>query len=252
MKTKNFRKWINDVSRDRGPIILALDYTFHEREMLYHKSVETLRAVSQNICGVKINHQLSLPLGLYPKIKEIIDIAHVLGLPVIMDCKINDVGSTNREIARHYYDAGFDAVIANPFVGWEEGLEPVFITAKKREKGVILLVYMSHRSSVEGYGQKVVDLKTGGELPQYIVFAKKALIWNADGVIVGATYPEKISEVNRILEGRIPIYSPGVGVQGGDAKSALDAGTRFLIVGRSIIFSKDPEETARKFRGLVN
>ena len=252
MKTKSFRRWINDASSDRGPIILALDYTFQQREILYNRSVETLKAVSQNICGVKINHQLTLPLGLYPRIKEIINIAHALDLPVIMDCKINDIGSTNKEIAKHYYDAGFDAVIANPFVGWEDGLKPVFATAKKRGKGVILLVYMSHRGACEGYGQKVVDLKKGEELLQYIIFAKKALVWKADGVIVGATHPDKISEVNRILEGKIPIYSPGIGVQGGDTKIALNAGTRFFIIGRSIISSKDPAGTTRKIRNLID
>jgi orotidine-5'-phosphate decarboxylase len=42
-----------------------------------------------------------------------------------MDCKVNDIGSTNQVIAE-YYTAGFDALIANPFVGWEEGLELIF------------------------------------------------------------------------------------------------------------------------------
>ncbi len=39
------------------------------------------------------------------------------------------------------------------------------------------------------------------------------------------------------------ILSPGVGFQGGDAGKALAAGADYLIVGRSIIGSKDPVKT---------
>ncbi len=48
------------------------------------------------------------------------------------------------------------------------------------------------------------------------------------------------------------IYSPGVGVQGGDAKKALDAGSTYLIVGRSIYNADDPEKAAMEFRNLVS
>ena len=251
MKTHNFREWIEAVRKERGPIVLALDYTFEDRKKLLSKSVETLRAVAPYICCVKINRQLVLPLGLYEGVREIVESAHDLGLQALMDCKINDVGSTNREIANHYYRAGFDAVIASPFVGWEGGLKPVFELARGAGKGVVLLVYMSHEGAVEGYGQKVIDPKTGNERMQYLVFAEKALAWGADGVVVGATYPEKIREVSSVLKGKMPIYSPGVGVQGGDAQLALDAGATFLIVGRSIIGVEDPADAARKLREAI-
>ncbi|MFH0896597.1 MAG: orotidine 5'-phosphate decarboxylase [Candidatus Bathyarchaeota archaeon] len=251
MSTHSFRQWIRDTSKERGPIVLALDYNFEDREKLLRKSIETLKATSSYICCVKINRQLVLPLGLYSGVKEIIDVSHTLGIPTLMDCKINDVGSTNQEIARHYFRAGFDAVTASPFVGWDEGLKQVFELAHGSEKGVILLVYMSHRGAAEGYGQKVIDPNSGMERPQYLVFGEWALAWNADGVVVGATYPEKISEVNYLLKGQVPIYSPGVGVQGGDAQRALDAGATYLIIGRSIISAENPADAARKIREVV-
>jgi len=34
----------------------------------------------------------------------------------IMDAKVNDIGNTNQVIAEYYFSAGFDAIIANPFV----------------------------------------------------------------------------------------------------------------------------------------
>jgi len=126
----------------------------------------------------------------------------------IMDCKVNDIGSTNQVIAEYYYAAGFDALIANPFIGWEEGLKPIFGVARELQRGVILLVYMSHKGASEGYGQMIVDAETGEKMPQYISFAKKALKWEADGAIVGATYPEKIREVYKIFGEKVPIYSP--------------------------------------------
>jgi len=165
-----------------------------------------------------------------------------------MDAKINDIGNTNRAIAEYYYKAGFDAVIASPFVGWEEGLQPVFEVAHHLKRGVIVLVYMSHKGAPEGYGQTVRDPKTGELRSQYLVFAEKALEWSADGAVVGATYPEKIREVHVVLKDKVPIYSPGVGAQGGDIEAAVKAGARFLIVGRTVVLAEDTAETAKRMR----
>jgi len=137
-------------------------------------------------------------------------------------------------------------------VGWEEGLKPVFDVARRLQRGVILLVYMSHKGANEGYGQTIYDTETGKKTSQYMSFAKKTLKWNADGAVVGATYPEKIREVREILGEKIPIYSPGIGVQGGAIESALKAGARYLIVGRTITLAENPAETANIIRDLAN
>lgn len=227
-------------------IILALDLTSDTHSSLLSKSVALLKKVQPYICAVKINHQLILPLGLFGGVRKILRTAHNLELPTIMDCKINDIGNTNRVIAENYYLAGFDAVIANPFVGWEEGLQPVFEVAKQMKKGVILLCYMSHEAAWEGYGQTIQQ--DGKLTAQYMAFAKKALEWNADGVVVGATYPEKIRDVHKILSDKVPIYSPGVGTQGGDVQSAIQAGAQYLIVGRTIANAPNPAATVRQIR----
>jgi len=229
-------------------IVLALDPPLDEPRHLLSRSIETLKAVHPYVCAVKINHQLVLPLGLFNSIQKILSLTRDLKLPTIMDCKINDVGHTNRVIAECYYKAGFDAVTANPFVGWEEGLQPVFEVAKQMRRGVILLVYMSHKAAEEGYGQAIQNPKTGQLSPQYVRFAEEALSWNADGAVVGATYPEKIREAYGILGEHVPIYSPGVGAQGGDIEATIKAGARYLIVGRTIILSENPAETAKRIR----
>jgi orotidine-5'-phosphate decarboxylase len=229
-------------------IILALDVTSNSRKTLLSKSLKLLEKTHLYICAVKLNHHLTLPLGLFNDVQQILRLAHKHELPIIMDCKINDIGNTNRVIAENYYKAGFDAVIANPFVGWEEGLQPVFQVAQRTQKGVILLCYMSHKAAWEGYGQTVQEAETEKLIPQYLAFAKKALEWKADGVVVGATYPGKIKGIAKILTDKVPIYSPGVGVQGGDVQSTVEAGARYLIVGRTIVNSPNPAATARQIR----
>ena len=229
-------------------IVLALDLPPGRSQSLLSRSIETLKMVYPYICAVKLNRQLVLPLGLSNGVRRIVERVHDEGLPILMDCKINDVGHTNRTIAEYYYKAGFDAVTANPFVGWDEGLQPVFEVAGQMHRGVVLLVYMSHKAAKEGYGQTIHEPETGRKIPQYVVFAQKALSWNADGAVVGATYPEKIREVHAILGDQVPIYSPGVGAQGGSIQASIKAGAKYLIVGRSIILAENPADTAKLVR----
>jgi orotidine-5'-phosphate decarboxylase len=235
-------------------IVLALDLPFQSpenREKLLIKAQDVLEAVSPYVCAVKINHHLVLPLGTFDGVQKLINKIHDAALLAIMDCKANDVGATNQVIAEYYYAAGFDALIANPFIGWEEGLKPIFEVARRLQRGIILLAYMSHKGADEGYGQTVYNAETGAKTLQYISFAKKALKWGADGVVVGATHPEKIKEINEILRERVPIYSPGIGAQGGAAEAALKAGARYLIVGREITLAQDPAEAAKKLRASI-
>ncbi len=230
---------------------MAFDFPFEKsenHEKLFAKAKKVLESVHPYICAVKFNHHLVLPLGTFNGVQKLVREAHDLELQTIIDCKANDIGSTNQVIAEYYFDAGFDALIANPFIGWDEGLEPIFGAAKKLEKGVILLVYMSHKGAPEGYGQTVIDPETGGRMPQYVAFAKKAFRFEASGAVVGATYPEIIAEVYKILVEKVPIYSPGIGAQGGSIQRALKAGSHYLIVGREITQSAKPSETADKIR----
>ena len=235
-------------------IVLALDFPFEKpenRKSLFSKAERVLEGVHPYICAVKFNHHLVLPLGAFDGVQNLVKKAHDLGLTAIMDCKVNDIGSTNQVIAEYYYAAGFDALIANPFIGWEEGLKPIFEVAHRLQRGIILLVYMSHKGASEGYGQTIYDAETGQKMPQYVSFAKKALKLEADGAVVGATYPEKIMEVHKILGEKTPIYSPGIGAQGGEIKSTLKAGARYLIVGRAITQAENPKKSAMEIRTLA-
>jgi orotidine-5'-phosphate decarboxylase len=245
----SFKTKIQETKKSKNSrLVLALDFPFEvpeNRENILIKAQKILKVASPYICAVKINHHLTLPLGTFDGVQQLVEQIHGQGMLAIMDAKVNDIGNTNQIIAEYYFAAGFDAIIANPFVGWDEGLKPLFEVSKRLNRGVILLTYMSHKGASEGYGQTIIDGETGNETLQYISFARKALKWGADGVVVGATAPQKIDEVKQILQDKVHIYSPGVGTQGGSAETAIKAGASYLIVGREITNSNNPAAAAR-------
>jgi orotidine-5'-phosphate decarboxylase len=244
----SFRNKIAKSSEEKkSNIVLALDLPPNDRTLLLKKAEKILKSTQDHICAVKLNRHLLLPLGLFDGVQKLIHQVEEYQLPIIMDCKINDIGNTNRIIAEHYFGSGFEAVTANPFVGWEDGLQPVFETARNMGRGVILLVYMSHRSAGEGYGREFVA-DDGARTPAYVIFARRALEWKADGAVVGATYPERIGEISSVLEQKVPIYAPGVGAQGGKISQCMNEGARYLIVGRTITLASDPGGVAEKIK----
>jgi orotidine-5'-phosphate decarboxylase len=80
------------------------------------------------------------------------------------------------------------------------------------------------------------------------LFLKWAISSKADGIIVGATFPKIIKECKKTAGKKLDIYSPGIGTQGGKAKETISNGSDFLIVGRTILGSKDPIGTAKKIQ----
>jgi len=244
----SFKMKMQEAAKSKNSrLVLALDFPFEptaNREKILVKAQKVLKAAHPYVCAVKINHHLTLPLGTFDGVQQLVEQIRGQGMLAIMDAKVNDIGNTNQIIAEYYFAAGFDAIIANPFVGWAEGLKPLFEVSKKLNRGVILLAYMSHKGACEGYGQTIIDAETGEKTLQYISFARKALMWGADGVVVGATAPQKIAEVKQVLQDKVDIYSPGVGAQGGAAETAIKAGASYLIVGREITNSTDPASAA--------
>jgi len=229
--------------RTQSKIVLALDLQNNDRLILLQQCSEILEGVAKYICAVKINRQLVLALGL-PTVSQIVRNAHERSLPAIMDAKLNDVGHTNSFMMESYVHAGFDAIIASPITGWEGGMDSVFEIARKEDKGVILLTYMSNPGAEQFY-----SMMTGfgeGRRSIFETFALMAIEWRADGLVVGATRPDIIMRVRSLVGPSMEIYSPGVGAQGGDGKKALETGANYLIVGRTIYGSKSPRDAARR------
>jgi orotidine-5'-phosphate decarboxylase len=210
-----------------------LDFSDPYQRRLAHAE-EVLRATRDRIAAVKVNHHLLLPYGLQG-LQGIVELCKEQKLPLIAEMKMNDIESTNLNIVDSLLAFGFDSVIANPFVGKEEGLGKVVEKVHSEGGGIIFLVYMSHRGAEEGYS---LVLK-GGE-PIYRLFAKRARDWGADGIVVSAKSLEKIAEAREIVGGECLIFSPGVGAQGGEVKAGAASAADFIIVGRSITEAASP------------
>jgi orotidine-5'-phosphate decarboxylase len=233
--------------RSKSRLILALDLDFRDDvASLAEDAKRIVRETSDYMCAVKFNFHLIAPLGL-EELRSINDVISNYQLPSIADIKLNDIDNTNRVATEYLWKAGFSAVIVNPFVGYEGGLDVVLKRAKELGKGVIVLVHMSHRGADEGYG---LTLQNNGTI--FDLFLDRAKKWSADAIIVGSTHPEKIRSARERVGTEIKIISPGSGAQGGDPLKSLEAGSDYLIVGRSIVDAPNPKEEAnRLFRSLL-
>ena len=110
-----------------------------------------------------------------------------------------------------------------------------------------MLVYMSNPGAQAFYSLMTNQVYREPK-PIFELFTEMAVQRGAHGVIVGATTPAVISRVRELAGPELLILSPGVGAQGGDVKNALEAGSNYLIVGRSIYNSRDPRTAARDYR----
>ncbi|MDE1763000.1 MAG: orotidine 5'-phosphate decarboxylase [Thaumarchaeota archaeon] len=243
-----FRKRIERISSVKGRIILANDLDDTNVDKLEKKTIFNIKRLGKYLCAVKLNFHVMLPLG-EKSLSKINQLAHREGLQTIADMKLNDIGNTNMIAIKRLWKCGFDAVIANPIMG-PENLRELVSTAHSDEHGVIALVHMSHPGAKLGYGLAVRDPATKKIQKLHNLFLKWSYSSNVDGIVVGATVPDIISYTKKAVRGRCDIYSPGVGTQGGDARKSLQAGSRYLIVGRTILNSKNQILEAEKLQRL--
>ena len=156
---------------------------------------------------------------------------------------------TSNEVTLNYlWKAGFDAVIVNPIMG-QLALKKLVLSAHKKHKGVITLCHMSAPEAKASYEMKI-QLNSSKTIPLYQLFLKSALSNKVDGIIVGATYPETIKFCHKKSKENLNIYSPGIGTQGGKIAEVLNAGSDFLIIGRTILNDKNPAHLAEKLQKL--
>lgn len=236
-------------SGHKSRLVLALDPSYTKKNELLKFANDTVNLLSDHICAIKINFHMLLPLDLYSEVKTIIDLAHTHDLQTIADIKLNDISNTNEVALSHIWSAGFDALTINPFIGFD-ALRDAVANAHKNSNGLIALVYMSHKSAGDTYGLKIVDSRNRSK-HIYELFLDWVEELGADGIVVGATLPEIIKQCSKRVKGRIAIFSPGVGAQGGDAKEALANGSDYLIAGRSIIEAKNPKNEASRLQQLT-
>jgi len=173
---------------------------------------------------------------------ETVAYAHGRGVPVILDGKRGDIGSTAEHYQQAYLGAapglrtsaipgcGADWLTINGYLGGD-GVLP-FRDAQARH-GVFVLVKTSNASSGELQDR---SLQVGADGATSVMQAMALLVagWGASrrgscglsdvGAVVGATYPDQARELRRLMPDTLFLV-PGYGAQGGSAADAL-AGLR--------------------------
>lgn len=145
-------------------------------------------------------------------------------VPIILDAKRGDIGSTAEQYAREAFDRyQADAVTLSPFMGFDS-VEPYL---RYPGKGVILLCRTSNPGGSDLQNQRLADVPGQPRLYEHLAALAQGP-WNTNGqvgLVVGATFPEEIARV-RELSPTLPLLIPGVGAQGGDAAATVKAGRR--------------------------
>ena len=146
------------------------------------------------------------------------------GVPVILDAKRGDIGSTADQYASEAFERyGADALTLSPFMGLDS-IEPYM---RHAGKGLILLCRTSNPGGSDLQAQRLES----GELLYERIARLAAGEWSARhggaqlGLVVGATFPAEVARV-RELAPLLPLLIPGIGAQGGDAQATVQAGWR--------------------------
>ena len=180
---------------------------------------------------------------------ETIRYAKKRGMFVITDGKRNDIGTTMEAYAsahlgeveingKKFSPFSADAMTVNGYLG-SDGIKPLIDVCKKYDKGIFVLVKTSNKSSEELQDQPM-DNNTlfevvGDMCEDWGNELSGKYGYSGVGAVVGATFPEQLSE----LRGRLTntfFLVPGYGAQGGggaDVKGGFDSKGLGAIVNSS-------------------
>jgi orotidine-5'-phosphate decarboxylase len=211
-------------------------------------------ATADLVCAYKPQIAYYAAAGAERQLEMTIEHIHAAhpGIPVILDAKRSDIGSTAAMYAKEAFDRyGADAVTVNPYLGFDS-LEPFL---ERPDKGVVILCRTSNPGA-----RDIQDLVSGGKKLYAIVAEKAVREWNRNRnvlLVVGATYPEELREIRAIV-GDMPLLVPGIGAQGGDVEQAVkngktqDGAGMIINSSRGIIYAgsgRDFADAARRAAG---
>ncbi len=167
-------------------------------------------------------------------------------IPVILDAKRSDIGSTAQAYARAAFEhCKVDAVTLSPYMG-KESIEP-FLSYE--HAFVFMLVRTSNPSS-----HKFQMLEAQGK-PLYQHVANESAQWAPDqrlGFVVGAAELEALAYMKEAQPTRL-LLCPGIGAQGGDIEPCVQHAlskskdTVLPVVSRSIANAQDPRAVASQY-----
>jgi orotidine-5'-phosphate decarboxylase len=230
-------------------------------EPIFEFNRAIIDATGDLICAYKPQIAYYAPLRAEQQLEKTIDYIHrnCPGIPVILDAKRGDIGSTAEMYAKEAFERYLaDAVTVNPYMGGD-ALAPFL---RHKDKGVVILCRTSNPGA-----RDLQDLETGGEKIYRIIAAKASKEWNYNGniaLVVGATYPDELRSVRAIV-GDMPLLVPGIGAQGGDVEKAVKNGRdskgtgmiinssrQIIYAGSGVDFADKARKAAMELRDEIN
>jgi len=204
------------------------------------------------VCAYKPNAAFYEALGGHgwSTLYDTIIYARSKGIPVILDAKRGDIGSSAASYARAAFERmGADAITVNPYMGWD-AVEPF---VRYADRGVFVLCLTSNE------GAQDFQMLDGNGHPLFERVAEQCAGWNERGnvgLVAGATYPDELSCVRQLAPEQW-ILLPGVGAQGGNLDAALantlwaDGNGVIVNASRAIAWADDPREAAMNLREQI-
>ena len=221
------------VSKGKERVVVALDPPLLDASLSSLKNwiMDMVRTLNNIPLGYKLGLPLAILLG-FSGLSEIIrEIRRYDEEAIIIaDYKLADVWHVNETIVKIAGRAGFDAIIAHAFIGWNGGVEVISRTAREEALGVFLVATLSNPGATD-----VLDKGLKNTI-NVIAKAKNA------GIVAPATRPHLIKMLRETFPDRV-IMAPGIGAQGQKPGVALLNGADIEIVGRLITRSASPRET---------
>ena len=204
--------------------------------------IDNVKNLKKEVGGLKIGSLLIWKYGLEKVVSEI---KSVCDLPIIFDAQKagTDIPSIVEEQVRLVADVDIDAFIASPLGSGSKTLESFIKTSFECDVTPIVVLEMTHPMAnaflKEDVGEKILI---------------QSLEMGVENFVAPANNPERIRIYRNLASEKdktIKIFSPGVGPQGGGPDTAVEAGTDFVITGRSVYQAKNPAEEIIRMYALI-
>jgi orotidine-5'-phosphate decarboxylase len=175
------------------------------------------------------------------------------GIPIILDGKRGDIGSTAERYAIECFERfEADAATVNPYMGGDS----VMPFAKWADRGVFVLCRTSNPSARE-----IQDLRVGEKALFEVIADFATTTWNENqniALVVGGTYPRDLSFLRERCGDQVLFLVPGVGAQGADIKDVVKSGQTangsglLINSSRAIIYASSGPDFAAAARRVAD
>lgn len=219
-----------DTDPDRIPQILAND-----PDPMFSFNREIIDATHDLVACYKPQIAYYSAAGAEDTLIATIEYAQKLGVPVLLDAKRGDIGSTAEMYAKELFGRfNADAITVNPYMG-QDAMQPFLDYV---DKGIYILCRTSNPG---GSDLQNLILESGKTVYEHV--AEQAVgEWNGNqnvALVVGATRPEEIGRIRTIV-GDMEFLLPGVGSQGADIEQLMkngQGGGLMINSSRSIVYA---------------